>query len=107
MPAPLLRRITGNTSAANTLTAVGGAVPVNRAFVASKVVLVNNTGGTIKVSQALFGGAHFATGISLAPGELYTESGLVALGGDTVCQVQTDTAGTALLVSVFGEEVDN
>lgn len=104
MPAPILRRYAAGPTVANTDTTLVPAVPAARALVVSKVVVSNYSAVTVKFILFV-AGAGIASGVTLAPGDNYTESGLVVLAGETM--VVRSSHGEAIICSVFGEEVDN
>ncbi len=104
MANPLLRRASVAAFTANTDTIVLAAVPANRAVAISKVVVANTSGGALTF-RILVGGAAIAYDLSLAAAQVYTETGLVALTGETV-QARSSVLN-GITVSVFGEEVDN
>lgn len=83
-------------------TTVVSAVPSSRALVVSRVLVAASGSSTVTLTV---GGTNIVTALSMTAGQVYTETGLVVLAGETI----TATAGTAsqLVVSVFGEEVDN
>lgn len=104
MANPLLRRAGLATFVANTDTTVLAAVPANRAVAISKITVSNITGAAVTF-RLLVGGFHVAYDLTLNAGQVYTETGLVALTGETV-QARTNTTN-GIAVEVFGEEVDN
>lgn len=83
-------------------TSVVSAVATARALAISKITVAASGSSTITV---VVGGQPIVSGLSLTAGQVYTETGLVLLTTETV----TVTAGTpnVLVVSVFGEEIDN
>jgi hypothetical protein len=86
-----------NTSATTLVT-----VPASRALVISKIVVAASGAATVTLTV---GGQDIATALPLTAGQVYTETGLVALAAETV--TATASAGNTLIVHVFGEEVDN
>ena len=104
MAAATLRRYSGGIFAANTLTTVVPAIPAGRALVIGKIIVANVSGAQLTFGIAV-GGVFVASAISLAPSEVYTESGLVMVAGDNA-QV-TVTIANGVVASFYGEEVDN
>lgn len=100
MPAPLLRRYASSLTTTSPFTVVA-AVASARALV-GKILVAASGSSTITLTV---GGTNVVTALAMSAGQVYTETGLVVLAGETV----TATAGTAsqLVVTVFGEEVDN
>lgn len=109
MPAPILRHYKVASGAANTAFNVTGVVPPNRALVVSKVIAASGTSASQNIS--LFAGVD-TTAVNaiayptLAGAEIYTESAIVLLAGESLFAMTSGTA-TQLIVSVFGQEVDN
>lgn len=101
MAAVLLRRSSVSLTTTSATTVVS-AVPASRALVISKILIAASGSSTITITV---GGSPIVSGLALTAGQVYTETGLVLLTTETI----TATAGTAsvLVVSVFGEEVDN
>ncbi len=97
--ASALRRYSATLSTTTATTLV--TVPAAKALVA-KVVVASSGTSAITLTA---GGSVILTGLTLSPGQVYSETGVVVVAGETI----TATAGTAnvLSVSVFGEEVDN
>lgn len=115
MPAPILRHYRWlNAAAAGTWEQVGGfTVPANRALVISKIIVVNVHTTAIATNAAISQGAAPATGaeyifrsISIAVGEVYTETGLVMVAGEQLYSFQ-NVGGGVVAYNVFGQEVDN
>lgn len=110
MPAPLLRRYTILSMPATTWTRVHTVVPANRALAISKVTVVNNSGAESRTFHLSIGPnvdntGQFAAVATIAPGETWVETGLVALAGEAV-NVYSNTLN-GVTVCVFGQEVDN
>lgn len=110
MPAPLLRQNKVLVTGANTWTAVHSAVPASRAFVVSKIVVANNGAATtfhLAVGSAASPASAdlIALSVSLPVGSVYTETGIVVPTGSFVSAFTT--VANAIVVNVFGEEVDN
>lgn len=104
MPAPILRHVSNLPGTVVTDVTLLAAVPTARAVVVSKL-LVANYSSSASSFHLFVGGQGVAFSIPLAPGEVYTETGLVVLAGETVV-VRQLTAST-LAFHLFGEEVDN
>lgn len=109
MPNPLLKRYFLGVIAATTWTsAMGAVVGANRALVA-KVVVVNTTAAAVTfslgIAAAVGNGGKFADSITLNPGEVYTETGLVVAAGEQLNA--WSSVANAIGVTVTGEEVDN
>lgn len=102
MPAPILRRYA--TTPANTAATTAVTVPAARALVISKITCANVSATAASITVTI-GGAGIVAGLSLAPGQVYTETGLVALAGEAVAC--TTTVASAISFMVHGEEVDN
>lgn len=108
MAAPTLKRFTANSSAtANTAVVVVPAVGATRALVISKIVVSNVSGNSAVVFSLLINGTAIAPAVNvpLLAGEVYGETGVVLVAGDTL-QVQS-TVASGVQVNVFGQEVDN
>lgn len=101
MAAATLRRF-GVPLTTTGATTIVSAVATARALVVSKIVVAASGSSTVTLTV---GGQPIASAFTLTAGQVYTETGLVVLATETI----TATAGTAntLVVSVFGEEVDN
>ncbi len=97
--ASALRRYSATLSTTTATTLV--TVPAAKALVAK--ILVAATGSSTVTLTV--GGAVIMSNMPLSAGQVYSETGLVAVAAETIVA----TAGTAnvLTVSVFGEEVDN
>lgn len=101
MATPTLRHYSSSLTTTAATTVVS-AVPTARALVISKICVAASGTSTITLT---IGGQPIASTFSLTAGQVYTETGLVALATETV--VATAGTASALVVSVFGEEVDN
>lgn len=115
MAAPKLVHYT-STSHATANTAAGAApVPAaGRALVIAKITVVVGAGGTptpVTFSLGVGSGSntdpsfHIANGVTLAAGEVYTESGIILVAGDLLFSLASVSSG--IRINVFGEEVDN
>lgn len=112
MPARLLKRFGTATQAAATRVLVGSVVPASRVLVISKITVCNLHTST--VTFALYVGpvstnynqGLIAYNMTLNVGQVYTESGLVALAGEGVQIYLFGATADLLTVTVHGEEVD-
>lgn len=93
----------------NVTTNITGAVGAARALVVSKITVANldATSSTFDLMVGAAGGqaVKVASQVTLAAGQVYTETGLVVLTGESVF-LYTNNGGH-VAVNVFGEEVDN
>lgn len=107
MAVPVLRRYGSGAFAAGlgTTTTIVAAVPANRALVVSKIVVANSAAASVKFNIIVAGATYLVNGMSLPVNQVYTETGLVLVAGDTLV-ASTDTAN-GISVTLFGEEVDN
>lgn len=103
MPAPKLRRYSAIPSAATTQVVVVPTLSSTRAFVVSKLVVALFGGGPFTFTVRI-GTQSVAHGVSLAFGEVYTETGLVVPSGESLT---FEASGTTVVCSAFGQEVDN
>jgi hypothetical protein len=76
-------------------------VPTARALVVSKILI--SSAGTATVT-VLVGGANILT-LPMTSGQVYTETALVVLAGETI--TATASLAATITLSVYGEEVDN
>lgn len=100
MASPTLRHYSASLTATTATTLL--TVPTSRALVIGKITVAASGAATITLTV---GGNNIATALSLSAGQVYTETSLVALASETV--TATASVASALVVSVFGEEVDN
>lgn len=109
MANPLLRHYQTATFGAGSNVNVSGVVGANRALAVSKITVANLAGAsvtfTLHVGAAASSATQIGTSITLAAGQVYTETGLVVLAGESIFASTTTTNGIA--VNVFGEEIDN
>lgn len=111
MAASSLKRYSQGTIPAATATAVGVAPAAARALVISKIAVANTQNAS--VTFALYIGTSAVTAnlvaynVVLQQGQVYTETGLVALTGEQVYVYVFGAVANAVTVSVHGEEVDN
>lgn len=110
MAASVLRHYRGQANATpGAASGVCGPIPAGRALVISKIT-VANTSSTTAATVTIYVGSNTATdyiavNVSVAAGQVYTETGLVALAGEYVGF--TSNVASNLVVNLFGEEVDN
>lgn len=100
MAASTLRHYSATLSTTSATTVL--TVPTARALVIGKITVAASATATITLT---IGGSAIATALSLSAGQVYTETGVIALATETV--VATASVASALVVNVFGEEVDN
>lgn len=111
MPAPSLKHYK-SVLALSTWTNVSGAVAAGRALVISKITVANNGSASVTFflqidTASATAAGDIAASVALAPGEVYTEAGVVALAGESVFAYASTGTTNTLKVHVFGEEVDN
>lgn len=111
MAPPSLKHYAAVSGNASTWTPIHAAVGAGRALVISKIVVANGSVGTCTFNLAIgdsgnTGQTNIARDITLAAGQVYTETGLVAVAGEYV-RVAASIGGGGVVVNVFGEEVDN
>src|SRR4051794_8664958 len=109
MAAPSVLRHYSSAPTTNVTTNISGAVAANRALAVSKICVANldATSSTfdLMVGAASGQAVKIASQVTLAAGQVYTETGLVVLAGESVF-LYTNNGGH-VAVNVFGEEVDN
>lgn len=106
MAARTLKKFQLSAMSAGTNTDIMAVVPAGRAFVISKLIVTNQTGGSITATVTVNGsGAPIIYTLPLSAGENYAESGIVLVAGDKMIANISVLNGAA--IHVFGEEVDN
>ena len=93
MAAPKLVHYTVNGSTTGLLTLVP-AVPAGRSLVIAKILVQNYHASASTIFGLNVGGIGIGSNMTLAPGQVYTQGGLVVLAGETV-QLVAGTANTS------------
>jgi S-adenosylmethionine synthetase len=100
MANPLLRHTGGSLTTSNATYV--NTVTTGRAFVISKLTIAASAACTVTVQ---LGSYNICTTLPLSAGQVWSESGLVLIAGETLGA--TCSVSSAAMLSVFGEEVDN
>lgn len=80
------------------------ALPANRVLVVSKLSIANVQGSSAGTATLGIGSTNLIAGLSLNPGEQWTETGLVVLATETVYYQMS--LANVFAIHIFGEEVD-